>query len=252
MTVDGQTVRFCQQCGRFQALEEFDGTKKSCRRKLALHNVQRRRKRALHHRHPPTPRLAKERKGQKQIVTRSTNNTPTESTENVKSELKTSPETTELSASAVGLGGMPSHDSPTEVQVDVPHVHDPFDIDMLLNSLEDETRNNQAAAIHPAMASMQGVIAPIVAPPCVPPSPGAMASQWSSLVPEYLERESGAALPRSVPVGTPLGAQPMPPKPVTFEDIWRASYRFFQAPPGQLPPDVLNALVSLLQSGGVK
>lgn len=34
--------RFCQQCSRFQLLQEFDGEKKSCRRRLAGHNRRRR------------------------------------------------------------------------------------------------------------------------------------------------------------------------------------------------------------------
>lgn len=43
LIVEDQHIRFCQQCGRFQLLSEFDGDKRSCRRKLAQHNVRRRR-----------------------------------------------------------------------------------------------------------------------------------------------------------------------------------------------------------------
>eukprot|EP00890_Picochlorum_soloecismus_P005839 jgi/Picsp_1/6256/NSC_03610-R1_squamosa promoter binding protein len=42
LKVDGQYIRFCQQCGRFQLLSEFDGEKRSCRSKLAKHNLRRR------------------------------------------------------------------------------------------------------------------------------------------------------------------------------------------------------------------
>lgn len=42
MVVEGQSIRFCQQCGRFQLLEEFDGDRRSCRRKLEKHNERRR------------------------------------------------------------------------------------------------------------------------------------------------------------------------------------------------------------------
>ncbi|KAK9815383.1 hypothetical protein WJX72_002708 [[Myrmecia] bisecta] len=42
---DGQPQRFCQQCGRFHLLTDFDGDKRSCRARLQLHN-NRRRKRA--------------------------------------------------------------------------------------------------------------------------------------------------------------------------------------------------------------
>jgi hypothetical protein len=36
--------RFCQQCGRFHPLEEFDGTKRSCRSRLLKHNARRRKR----------------------------------------------------------------------------------------------------------------------------------------------------------------------------------------------------------------
>lgn len=43
LVVEGQSIRFCQQCGRYQLLEEFDGDRRSCRRKLERHNERRRR-----------------------------------------------------------------------------------------------------------------------------------------------------------------------------------------------------------------
>lgn len=52
MEMEGGSVRFCQQCGRFQAIEEFDGLKKTCRRKLNMHNAQRKRKRDQKHELP--------------------------------------------------------------------------------------------------------------------------------------------------------------------------------------------------------
>ncbi|KXZ41683.1 hypothetical protein GPECTOR_322g32 [Gonium pectorale] len=42
---EGIPQRFCQQCGRFHVLSEFDGAKRSCRARLMRHNA-RRRKRA--------------------------------------------------------------------------------------------------------------------------------------------------------------------------------------------------------------
>ena len=42
---DGQKMRFCQQCGKFQSLASFDHDKRSCRDRLRRHN-ERRRKRA--------------------------------------------------------------------------------------------------------------------------------------------------------------------------------------------------------------
>lgn len=39
---EGQVIRFCQQCGRFHLLAEFDGDRRSCRRKLQRHNERRR------------------------------------------------------------------------------------------------------------------------------------------------------------------------------------------------------------------
>ncbi|KXZ54643.1 hypothetical protein GPECTOR_4g709 [Gonium pectorale] len=41
---DGIQQRFCQQCGRFHELAEFDGNKRSCRSRLASHNVRRRKR----------------------------------------------------------------------------------------------------------------------------------------------------------------------------------------------------------------
>lgn len=43
LVVEKQNIRFCQQCGRFQLLREFDGEKRSCRKKLEEHNTRRRR-----------------------------------------------------------------------------------------------------------------------------------------------------------------------------------------------------------------
>lgn len=40
--VAGLSQRFCQQCSRFHELSEFDGIKRSCRRRLAGHNERRR------------------------------------------------------------------------------------------------------------------------------------------------------------------------------------------------------------------
>ena len=42
LLVKGQWCRFCQQCGRFHGLEEFEGAKRSCRARLERHNRRRR------------------------------------------------------------------------------------------------------------------------------------------------------------------------------------------------------------------
>ncbi|CAL5415847.1 unnamed protein product [Camellia sinensis] len=42
--IDGQRKRYCQQCGKFHILSDFDEGKRSCRRKLERHNNRRRRK----------------------------------------------------------------------------------------------------------------------------------------------------------------------------------------------------------------
>ena len=41
---EGNKQRFCQQCGRFHNLNEFDGDKRSCRARLQRHNARRRKK----------------------------------------------------------------------------------------------------------------------------------------------------------------------------------------------------------------
>ncbi|XP_061359655.1 squamosa promoter-binding-like protein 7 [Gastrolobium bilobum] len=40
----GESKRYCQQCGKFHVLSDFDEGKRSCRRKLEWHNTRRRRK----------------------------------------------------------------------------------------------------------------------------------------------------------------------------------------------------------------
>ncbi|KAF8054939.1 hypothetical protein N665_1308s0004 [Sinapis alba] len=52
VTVSGYKKRFCQQCSRFHALEEFDEGKRSCRKRLDGHN-RRRRKPQPDHIGPP-------------------------------------------------------------------------------------------------------------------------------------------------------------------------------------------------------
>ncbi|KAJ4967665.1 hypothetical protein NE237_014366 [Protea cynaroides] len=42
--LDGLSKRYCQQCGKFHILSDFDEGKRSCRRKLERHNKRRRRK----------------------------------------------------------------------------------------------------------------------------------------------------------------------------------------------------------------
>uniref|UniRef100_A0A7N0RJ35 SBP-type domain-containing protein n=1 Tax=Kalanchoe fedtschenkoi TaxID=63787 RepID=A0A7N0RJ35_KALFE len=42
VTIQGRKQRFCQQCSRFHALEEFDEGKRSCRKRLDGHNRRRR------------------------------------------------------------------------------------------------------------------------------------------------------------------------------------------------------------------
>ncbi|CAI9118680.1 OLC1v1020278C1 [Oldenlandia corymbosa var. corymbosa] len=44
VVLDGQSKRYCQQCGKFHVLSDFDEGKRSCRRKLERHNTRRRRK----------------------------------------------------------------------------------------------------------------------------------------------------------------------------------------------------------------
>ncbi|KFK26119.1 squamosa promoter-binding-like protein 7 [Arabis alpina] len=42
--LDGENKRYCQQCGKFHVLSDFDEGKRSCRRKLERHNNRRKRK----------------------------------------------------------------------------------------------------------------------------------------------------------------------------------------------------------------
>ncbi|KAL0414659.1 UNVERIFIED_CONTAM: Squamosa promoter-binding-like protein 7 [Sesamum radiatum] len=44
VVLDGESKRYCQQCGKFHLLSDFDEGKRSCRRKLERHNNRRRRR----------------------------------------------------------------------------------------------------------------------------------------------------------------------------------------------------------------
>ncbi|XP_074580627.1 squamosa promoter-binding-like protein 9 [Curcuma longa] len=44
VVLNGEQKRYCQQCGKFHVLANFDQGKRSCRRKLEWHNQRRRRK----------------------------------------------------------------------------------------------------------------------------------------------------------------------------------------------------------------
>ncbi|XP_010523498.1 PREDICTED: squamosa promoter-binding-like protein 6 [Tarenaya hassleriana] len=57
--VNGVERRFCQQCSRFHLLWEFDGEKRSCRRRLAGHNERRRKSRLLGLARKPSQESAK-------------------------------------------------------------------------------------------------------------------------------------------------------------------------------------------------
>ena len=46
---EGREQRFCQQCGKFQDVDEFDADKRSCRERLEKHNARRRRMREIQH-----------------------------------------------------------------------------------------------------------------------------------------------------------------------------------------------------------
>ncbi|PRW56339.1 squamosa promoter-binding 2 [Chlorella sorokiniana] len=46
VAIDGRDMRFCQKCAKFEALEEFDGSKRTCQRALAAHNLARQRRKA--------------------------------------------------------------------------------------------------------------------------------------------------------------------------------------------------------------
>ncbi|MFS7971468.1 putative transcription factor SBP family [Helianthus anomalus] len=52
VSINGQILRFCQQCSRFHSLEEFDEGKRSCRKRLDGHNKRRRKPRPELHSAP--------------------------------------------------------------------------------------------------------------------------------------------------------------------------------------------------------
>uniref|UniRef100_A0A1D1YJZ3 Squamosa promoter-binding-like protein 9 n=1 Tax=Anthurium amnicola TaxID=1678845 RepID=A0A1D1YJZ3_9ARAE len=55
--LDGESKRYCQQCGKFHILSDFDEGKRSCRRKLERHNKRRRRRLVDHNEKEPLGNL---------------------------------------------------------------------------------------------------------------------------------------------------------------------------------------------------
>ena len=47
MILNGNPVRFCQQCGRLHSVDEFEGAHRSCAKRLRQHAVRRQRARAV-------------------------------------------------------------------------------------------------------------------------------------------------------------------------------------------------------------
>lgn len=69
MVVDGVHVRFCQQCGKFQELSDFDGGRKTCRARLQVHNQLRRRQSCDSKEYRPPQRGAKAGRASSNSVT---------------------------------------------------------------------------------------------------------------------------------------------------------------------------------------
>ncbi|KAM7488236.1 hypothetical protein LguiB_025720 [Lonicera macranthoides] len=65
VVLDGENKRYCQQCGKFHILSDFDEGKRSCRRKLQRHNNRRRRK-------PSDSKDAVEREPQQELLAEDT------------------------------------------------------------------------------------------------------------------------------------------------------------------------------------
>lgn len=288
MEIGGHLVRFCQQCGRFQDLSDFDGLKKSCRKKLSMHNAQRKRKRdrnrGQYERQLPTPRLLSTRSKHASVST--TNSLPMSASFNTLSTLGLTsgtgevPLTHTVTHTAIQMGQPTSRlltvtmleDKPAEsVEYSLPELNleiPDFDIDALFISLNED---NPPHAQHDLWAGDQVVpfgnpIGPPVAAPLAAEAEALglaaarnVLNQWSVALPydplDLLSAPLPAPAPpsASVPSEMPSGVSWRPQnlhKIGSSSSLCSTSYRLFNVHPSELPRDVHNALKSLAYTHG--
>ena len=163
-TKDGP-VRFCQQCGRFQTLDDFDGKKKSCRRKLAMHNAQRQRRR-FQDRRPlgqptcSTPAATAERETHfRKRKSMHTVTSPIQADIQISNQQHCLPSFQDAKPSLPtfdGVGANPWSAGNPGVALD-DDVLAGFDIDNLLRSLEAEQSMQAQRSLMPARQSMRSI-----------------------------------------------------------------------------------------------
>ena len=284
MNNNGDPVRFCQQCGRFQPLDEFDGTKKSCRLKLLLHNEQRRRKRARH-RQLDSPRLTEEENVDEKPSLSPSSNHSSQPAVVADPSAVCYCESPKNPALCVCNGNTPSHEISTLPKDIFAELRIPEDfatelnIDDWLCNLESEGNANSGTEIQvPPAQHVQQMAAPRAVPvPAFAAAPTfALGVNNASAMPGSVTM---VALPRMAPaqnsnystaMAANLNAQQAlmigmlptnihvsvaprslqyeaPQRLVSNEEIANMSHRLFKAAPNQLPTDVLTALITMLQ-----
>lgn len=249
MVVNGKVVRFCQQCGRFQDLSEFDGLKKSCRRKLYLHNAQRKRKRELKkvqkETETPIPTLRSTR--ERQITT---TNPSTQGTSNF----------TSLETRSISMGQAASqkiHESgkvstsyykpvscwPTP-EPDQETYLDGFDIDAVLKCLEEQdVSGTQHEYVMADQRPMElGPISALYCTNAVPPVTG----RWS--MPLSFDPLRRSAAPSADTPAMSWIPQNLPRIASYHNELCNMSQILFTAHPSELPVEVHDALEALVSS----
>ena len=230
MTLDGCHVRFRQQCGKFQPLSDFDTDRRSCRKKLQIHNSRRKQARST------------------ATTSAAATAAPTESKEGILSHSKTS---------SGGSGGRKSEGAAKGDDFSDSEplpLDDALDLDELLFRLESET-----SLQHPIMppVPLDNPIAPLPPPPAPPVVPQNQSTSLES-------RNDGAlaniplTLPLPLSVANQLqGAASLldsyePASPAveftTPSDLVRVSFKLFNAHPSQLPATVFQELQNLMCS----
>lgn len=237
-TESGELQRFCQQCGRFQPLEDFDELKKTCRRKLNMHNAQRKRKRdqIQQHRqqrnHPGTSRAISEQPGTPFQSALSPNSA--RKTTRIKPRLAPKEEQPKPCANLCSSGPASGTDIPASaspVTLDA-NLLDGINIDELFLALE----NNRVEYAGGSNVSESLDVASMVLPPVV----------------ELPDRLPSMQLTSDYGRFSATTWVPSASRELSFSEsseLCNASLSLFDAVPADLPRDVRNALQAFNDPG---
>lgn len=260
------------QCGRFQPLKDFDGFKKTCRRKLELHNTQRKRKRDLesgHRRQNPlesTPSL--DRGERAQTLAQGIGKSPSDNVPSSSNDLQMQPRTIIKAEVGVHIAlpfgsgmfmpcspvvppmaedEMPAASDPRPMCEDV--ILDEMEIDRLLSYVDGRDRLETDIAVGGAIGGGTNE------------SAGQVPAVWGGNLPPIVDmytrnmvmKPSGSFEIPGIPLSPVVCPPARRPTALAAPEVERllesqlsnASYNLFKVPLSELPPDVRDALIAL-------